>query len=69
MSLMPAPQDDGLQPIALDGLPQRPPGPERVLLPDDVIEAAGPHALGERRVDRRWCGGPVVEEIGLHEGT
>ena len=65
-----SPEDDRLQPIALDGLPQRTPGPEHVLLPDDLIEAARPHALGERRVGPRWCGWPVVvEEIGLHEGT
>ena len=27
---------------------KRPPGPEHVLLPDDLVEAARPHALGER---------------------
>ena len=47
-----APEDDRLQQVALDGLAQRLPGRQQILLADELVERARPHALGERRAAR-----------------
>ena len=58
------PQDDRRQFVALDLPPQRLARPEHVLLPDVVLQALRPHALGERPLPVRprlrlaaagWC--------------
>ena len=47
-----SPQDDRLQPIALDGLAQRPARREHILLADELVERRRAHPLGERCVGR-----------------
>ena len=44
-----APQDARRQPVGLDQRPQRLPRRQQVLLADDLVEGAGPHAAGQRR--------------------
>ena len=61
-----APEDDRLQQVALDRHAQRPARREQVLLPDQFVEAARPHAVGEGRphAASSWAGrGLVVEQL------
>ena len=44
-----SPEDDRAQAIVLNRLAQRPAGRQHLILADDVVERARPHALGERR--------------------
>ena len=41
------PEDDRLQPIALDRPPQRPAGAEEILLPDELVERLRAHPFGK----------------------
>ena len=47
------PEDHRLQAVLLDGLPQRPAGPDERVLADEFVERPRPHALGQRRQRRR----------------
>ena len=67
-----SPQDDRVQHVALDRVAQGPARREDVILPDELIQGAGPHAVGEgstllrpclRRPRRRF----VVEEGVAHD--
>jgi hypothetical protein len=61
------PQDQRRQPIALDELAQRLTARKQRLLPDDLVDAARAHALGERRgvAAERTAAGGVSEQGGL----
>ncbi len=56
------PQNDRLQRIALDRLPQRPARRQQILLADELVEVARPHPVGEGRRRRRLNGRLVVEQ-------
>ena len=60
-----APQDDGLQEIALDGLAQRLPGRKELFLADELVEGPGPHPLGQRSRRLRF-GEKLFRKQGVH---
>jgi hypothetical protein len=63
------PEDDGLQPIPVDRLAERPAGSEDLLLAHDLVEGAWAHPLGQRAARHRGCRLAIVlEEIRLHGG-
>jgi hypothetical protein len=59
-------QDQVADPIGADGSAQQPAGPEDRLLPNEVIETAGAHALRQGRQAREG-GVPLVAEEISHE--
>ena len=50
--------------VALDRFAQRLAGREQLLLADELVERARPHALGQRRAVRARCAGVVRRETG-----
>ena len=61
-----APEDHRREPVGLDQDPQRLPGPEQVLLADDLVERAGPQAGRERRPPLESLGDRSAEEVVGH---
>ena len=51
------PQDDRGYPVGEDRAPERRVGAERFFLADDLVQRAGPHAIGQRGVGARGVGG------------
>ena len=54
--------------VALDHQPERGPRAEHRLLPDELVEARGAHARGERSAAGRPGAGALLEEPRLHAG-
>ncbi len=63
-----APEDDRLEQVPLDGLAQRPPRGEQILLADVLVERAWAHALRERRPAGLGRFRGVAEEVGVRHG-
>ena len=60
------PEDHRRQPVGLDQRPQRLARAEQVVLPDDVVERAGPQPGGERRAGRQRVLGRRGEQVVSH---
>ena len=61
-----SPEHDRRQPVGLDERPQRPAGPEQVLLADHLVERAGPQPGRERSPPLEALGDRSAEEVVGH---
>ena len=67
-----SPEEERRQPPAVDQRAQRRAVPTRCVLPDHLVEAARPHAVGERRAQRRSGRRTALEEarpVALRHGA